>query len=268
MTKRLRRAARLVRLAVATSAAVTFSATAAAAHSTGETGHSGQQGSSCNACHSGGTAPAVRFTGPDTVAAGATATYRFEVHSMRAGQHAGGFNVAASGGGLGAIDGQAEQLVATVGELTHTMPKENVDMLAGWDFSWTAPLAPGAVTLFGAGNSVNRNGQNSGDRASTTTFAIEVVDATATPTATAQPSTPTFTATPPPGVTPTGGSGACVGDCDGSHVVAVNELVAGVGVALGTLPVDACRAADIDGDGRVGINELVAAVTNALDGCR
>jgi hypothetical protein len=230
------------------------------AHSTGEIGHSGKQGATCNACHSGGSAPAVRFIGPDTIGAGETATFRFEAQSMRAAQRAAGFNVAASGGTLGAIDGQDEQFI--VGELTHTMPNANVDMVAGWDFSWTAPAAPGAFTLFGAGNSVNRNGLNTGDRASTATFAIEVVDVTATPTATSLPATPTTT--PPPTV----GSGSCVGDCDGSRAVAVNELVAGVGVALGSLPIDACRADDIDSDGHVGINELVAAVTNALEGCR
>jgi hypothetical protein len=270
MSTQLGRTAMLIGLAVAANAALTLCATAAAAHSTGETGHSSKQGSTCNACHSGGVPPAVRFTGPDTVAAGETATYRFEVQSMGAAQHAAGFNVAASGGGLGIIDGQGEQFVAAVGELTHTMPKENVDMVAGWDFRWTAPAAPGAFTLFGAGNSVDRNGQNSGDRASTTTFVIHVGNETPTPTATAQPATPTTAATPRPsvGVTPTGGSGGCAGDCDGNHTVAVNEAVAAVGVALGTLSIDACRAADLDGDGRVGINELVAAITNELDGCR
>src|SRR5262245_57865934 len=181
MRTQLERMAMLIRLAVAANAALTLCATAAAAHSTGETGHSGRQRITCNACHNGGMPPAVRFTGRDTVAAGDTATYRFEVESMGAAQHAAGFNVAASGGGLGVIDGQGEQFVAAVGELTHTMPKENIDMVAGWDFRWTAPAAPGAFTLFGAGNSVNLNFQDSGDRASTTTFVIDVVIETPTP---------------------------------------------------------------------------------------
>ena len=60
---------------------------------------------------------------------------------------------------------------------------------------------------------------------------------------------------------------ACDGDCNLDGSVTVNELVAGVDVALGAAPLAACVAADADGDGGVAINELVAAVNQALDGC-
>jgi hypothetical protein len=96
----------------------------------------------------------------------------------------------------------------------------------------------------------------------------------ATPTATAIAATPTATqiATPTatgngatPTVTPTGGAG-CIGDCDGDGAVTVNELIAGVNLALGTAS-SPCPAIDRDGDGTVVVAELVSAVAAALDGC-
>jgi hypothetical protein len=243
---------------------------------TGETLHSGKQGATCSACHSGGVAPTVLFMGPSTVAVGATATYVFEVQSMATKQRAAGLNVADSDGTLGVLPQQGEQLIG--GELTHTVPKNNVDQVADWDFTWTAPAAPGAYTLFGAGNSVNLNGQSTGDRASATTFDIMVVGAdppTPTPTATPLPPTatpaPTDTPTRPAGDTPTvippGSPLPCVGDCGGDGTVEVNELITGVNIALGNLPVSACPVFDANGDDLVGINELIAAVNNALSGC-
>lgn len=60
---------------------------------------------------------------------------------------------------------------------------------------------------------------------------------------------------------------ACIGDCDDDGVVAINELILGVGQALGTTAPAACAAFDRDGDHRVSIDELIAAVDTALDGC-
>ncbi len=54
------------------------------------------------------------------------------------------------------------------------------------------------------------------------------------------------------------------GDCNGDGHVAVNELVLGVGIALGSLPASACPAFDLDGNGTVDIGELIAAVNDAL----
>ncbi len=82
---------------------------------------------------------------------------------------------------------------------------------------------------------------------------------TATVTETPVAPTPTATDTPPPP--------ACVGDCDGSCDVTISELVIGVNIALGSLPLDRCPAFDPTGNGGVEINELIAAVSNALNGC-
>lgn len=77
---------------------------------------------------------------------------------------------------------------------------------------------------------------------------------------------PTRTPTPSATPTPTAPVG-CVGDCDGDGAVAINELVAAVGIALGTAPVSTCAAADRDGDATVAIDELIAAVNVALSAC-
>ena len=59
----------------------------------------------------------------------------------------------------------------------------------------------------------------------------------------------------------------CPGDCDGDGTVAVSELVASVGVALGSSALDACLAGDRDGDQRVTVDELLGAVVAGLHGC-
>lgn len=87
---------------------------------------------------------------------------------------------------------------------------------------------------------------------------IGLPPATRTPTPTSLP-----TATP----SATAAVAACAGDCDGSGRVTVDELVLGVGVALGQQLPGRCRALDADGDGHVAIHELVLAVARALDGC-
>jgi hypothetical protein len=69
----------------------------------------------------------------------------------------------------------------------------------------------------------------------------------------------TVSGTPPPV--------ACVGDCDGDHMVVISELITGVNIALGNSPISTCTAFDPNHDGMVAINELVAAVGNALNGC-
>jgi hypothetical protein len=59
----------------------------------------------------------------------------------------------------------------------------------------------------------------------------------------------------------------CVGDCNGDGMVAINELIIGVNIALGSQPVTACESFDVNGDGMVTINELIQGVNNALNGC-
>ena len=59
---------------------------------------------------------------------------------------------------------------------------------------------------------------------------------------------------------------SCIGDCDGDGAVQINELVLGVGIALGTSELSACPNLD-DGHGMVPIDRLVLAVNNALCSC-
>jgi len=49
--------------------------------------------------------------------------------------------------------------------------------------------------------------------------------------------------------------------------VTVDELVRGVSMALGSLPVSACPAFDHNGSGEITIDELIAAQVVALNGC-
>src|SRR5262249_38145413 len=86
----------------------------------------------------------------------------------------------------------------------------------------------------------------------------------------------TPTATPPGGTAaaaPAGtgsatvGPGACVGDCNGDHQVAVNEMVTGVNIALGSAPISQCPSFDTNGNGMVEVNELISGVNALLNGC-
>jgi hypothetical protein len=65
----------------------------------------------------------------------------------------------------------------------------------------------------------------------------------------------------------TGGGPACIGDCDDSTTVTVDELVAGVSIALGLLDPAECPQFDEDGSNSVTVDELVKGVNNALNGC-
>ena len=62
-------------------------------------------------------------------------------------------------------------------------------------------------------------------------------------------------------------SAVCVGDCNNSGMVTIDELVLGVNIALGTAPLSVCPQFDCTGDGTVTITCLVQGVNNALDGC-
>lgn len=60
---------------------------------------------------------------------------------------------------------------------------------------------------------------------------------------------------------------ACTGDCNGDGQVSVDELLLGVGIALGSEVTMACPAFEAEGSG-VTIADLIAAVDDALSGCR
>ncbi len=90
------------------------------------------------------------------------------------------------------------------------------------------------------------------------TVVLNGVDAPFTPSP-----TPRVTATPT--ATPLGA--ACPGDCNGDRQVAINELIQGVNIALGSAAVTTCTAFDRDGNGQVSVNELIAGVNSAQSGC-
>jgi hypothetical protein len=60
---------------------------------------------------------------------------------------------------------------------------------------------------------------------------------------------------------------ACTGDCNDDRAVAINELLAGVNISLGSAAMSSCMRFDSDGDARVSVAELVRGVNNALHGC-
>lgn len=60
---------------------------------------------------------------------------------------------------------------------------------------------------------------------------------------------------------------SCPGDCDQDGSVTVDELVAGVNIALGLSALEECASFDRDGDGEVTVDEILLAVTAALEGC-
>jgi len=60
---------------------------------------------------------------------------------------------------------------------------------------------------------------------------------------------------------------ACVGDCNSSGQVTVDEILTLVNIALGHGQVSDCLAGDANDDQKITIDEILAAVSNALSGC-
>ncbi len=59
----------------------------------------------------------------------------------------------------------------------------------------------------------------------------------------------------------------CPGDCNNDAEVVINELVTGVGIAMGNLRMTLCANFDPNEDAKVSVGELVQGVRSALDGC-
>ena len=211
----------------------------------------------CTDCHDGtGVAiPTVEIVGPTTVDPGTQVTYQVVVTRNADTQLGAGFNFAVSGGDVSAGTDpgvrRAENREQARFELTHTGPRENdANGQASWPVIWLTPTTPGDYTLFAAGNSVNLDNNSTGDASNITVLMVHVGSANPTPTPTATP-----------------GTGTCDGDCNGDGTVAINELISGVNIALGSAAVGTCSAMDETHDGTVAINELIAAVSRALSGC-
>jgi uncharacterized protein (TIGR03382 family) len=143
----------------------------------GITGRSGKQGTFCNACHSGGATPTVTLTGPTTVEAGSTNSYRLTITGGAA--VVGGMNAAVdvADATLGAGTG----LRLSNGEVTHSAPRAFSGGSLAFDFTLRAPPHSGPVKLYAAGNSANGNGKQDGDRGSATLLTLQVTGGTAPP---------------------------------------------------------------------------------------
>ncbi len=59
----------------------------------------------------------------------------------------------------------------------------------------------------------------------------------------------------------------CVGDCQGTGMVVVIDILQMLDIALGLSPPSICPAGDADGDGRITVDEIVSAENNLLNGC-
>jgi hypothetical protein len=59
----------------------------------------------------------------------------------------------------------------------------------------------------------------------------------------------------------------CVGDCDESGIVTVDELIGSVNIALGNAQPFECLVGDTNADGQITVDEILTAVNNALNGC-
>ncbi|QRK09072.1 hypothetical protein JQX13_02610 [Archangium violaceum] len=143
----------------------------ALANSTGMTGYSGKTSTqTCSFCHTGGSAPTVEIEGPTSIAAGATQVYKLIIRGGP-GQK-GGFNVA--------VDNAAASLRESTGtkkvgdELTHSAPRSPTSGEIIFDFLLVAPQTGGKVTIFGAGNSVNGDGNSTLDGAATTSLTVNI----------------------------------------------------------------------------------------------
>ncbi len=60
---------------------------------------------------------------------------------------------------------------------------------------------------------------------------------------------------------------ACTGNCNGDGQVTIDEIIVGVNMALGLLPLTVCPIFDRDGSGAIEIDELIAAIDSSQRGC-
>ena len=128
--------------------------------STGMTGVTRKNGFGCT-CHDASPTAGVVVTinGPAELSVNQTALYTVTIQSgpaVRAGT-----DIAVSAGALNASSSALQNIG---GELTHTSPQPFVNGVATFSFTYTAPAAPGAYTMYANGNSVNFNGDNTGDQ--------------------------------------------------------------------------------------------------------
>lgn len=90
-------------------------------------------------------------------------------------------------------------------------------------------------------------------------FDISVVETGPSPTPSPSPSSPTPTSTRV--------ESGCTGDCNGNGMVAINEVILGVSIALELQPFGLCPVFDQNRNGAIAINELILGVGFGLNGC-
>ncbi len=150
------------------------------AFSAGITGRTKKSGSPGCTCH--GSSPtqsvSVKITGPTSVPAGDTATYKLQLFGGPL--VAGGCDIAAERGTL-QTSYLESQLQLLSGEITHTSPKLSAggDTIR-WTFKYKAPDAPNTKdSIYANGNSVNNAAGSSGDAWNyAANFVINIVPST------------------------------------------------------------------------------------------
>ncbi len=126
-----------------------------------------------------------------------------------------------------------------------------------------SPCTPTPPPTFSATRSPSASPTRTASPPPVTPFSATPTPPQTMPPPTATSSSPTATLTTP---LPTR-TLSCVGDCDQSAQVTIEELIRLVRIALGEERVTACPAGDRNSDGSVTVDEVIAAVRVALDGC-
>jgi hypothetical protein len=131
------------------------------ASSSGYTGVTRKTGGAGCFCH-GSIAEnvSVSFNGPDSVSPGEAVIYSLVLSGGPLVR--GGVDIAAQNGSLDTIGLQGLKKIN--GELTHINPKAPSGGSIIWQFKYTAPNNIGKDSLYAVGNSVNNNGNTSGDQ--------------------------------------------------------------------------------------------------------
>ncbi|MCP3059387.1 hypothetical protein LXT21_11435 [Myxococcus sp. K38C18041901] len=144
------------------------------AYATGQSNYSGKSGQTCSSgCHSrSGATPTVTIEGPATLNPGQTGSYTLVIAGGPGVR--GGYNVAVDGEATLTAGGSDSKKLS--GELTHSQPKPFTDGSVRFAFSVVAPSTGTTLTLFGAGNSTNGNGEDTGDASAATTLKVKVGD--------------------------------------------------------------------------------------------
>jgi pseudomonalisin len=94
-----------------------------------------------------------------------------------------------------------------------------------------------------------------------------VATATSTPSAVPTATASQAPTSPPPTVTATPEPGLCIGDCDHSGAVGIDELLTMVNIVLGTADPASCPGAEGTAAGPLTVADVITAVNNALNGC-